>query len=258
MSMPAASPSVPLSAQAAPPARRWRVQMIDDHHMMRVGLIALAGAAGRVPIDWVESANLGDALDAYAAGPPADLVLLDLNLPDSQGLQGLRRFMAAFPQARVAIFSATQDEFVIQQALAMGAIGFLPKSASAEGSLRLVESLLGADEALRAGARGAGHPGATTTAVGGAHTGLEQPLEREAMDRFLARQARELPSQLRLGAAALTATQIKVLELLLEGLTNQQIANECQLALGTVKNSVSCIFLAMNVKSRSHLMSVFR
>ena len=55
----------------------------------------------------------------------------------------------------------------------------------------------------------------------------------------------------------LNPTQLRVLELVLAGMSNQEIADECKLALGTVKNTVSSIMLALDVHSRSHLISVF-
>jgi DNA-binding NarL/FixJ family response regulator len=56
----------------------------------------------------------------------------------------------------------------------------------------------------------------------------------------------------------LNPTQLKVLELVLAGMSNQEIATSCKLALGTVKNTVSSTMLAMDVRSRSHLISMFR
>jgi DNA-binding NarL/FixJ family response regulator len=56
----------------------------------------------------------------------------------------------------------------------------------------------------------------------------------------------------------LTPTQLRVLEFVLAGLSNQEIAAECNLALGTVKNTVSSIMLVLNVNSRSHLISLFK
>jgi DNA-binding NarL/FixJ family response regulator len=206
------------------------VLVVDDHHMMRLGLKTLAQSNSVLPIDWLEAANLSDALDVYARTARVNLVLLDLNLPDSQGLQGVRRFLSQHPQARVAVFSATQDEFVVRQALALGAVGFVPKSASADATLRLIESLLQA-----------------TTAV--ADTQPMVSVTPEAEVTHIA---------LRDKAAKLNPTQLKVLELVLEGMSNQEIAAELRLALGTVKNTVSSVMLALDVHSRSHLISVFR
>jgi DNA-binding NarL/FixJ family response regulator len=204
---------------------RFRVLLVDDHHMMRLGLKALAQSSSKVPIDWFESSNLDDALAMYGACAGVDLVLLDLNLPDSKGLQGLRRFLGAFAEARVAVFSATEDEFVVGQALAMGAAGFVPKSAMPDATLRLVESLLG---------------------------GFQIP------ESSVQEQDCTSAQSLHARAAMLNPTQHKVLELLLAGMSNQEIATECKLALGTVKNTVSGILLSLDVRSRSHLLSVFK
>jgi DNA-binding NarL/FixJ family response regulator len=206
----------------------FTVQVVDDHHMMRLGLKALAQTSGILTIDWIESANLDDALADHRAASLVDLVLLDLNLPDSKGLQGVRRFLTEFPSADIAVFSATEDEFVVSQALAMGAVGFVPKSSAPEATLRLIESLLGG---FRAGGTD------TATGLASAATGVN-PLQARA--------------------AMLSPTQHKVLELVLAGMSNQEIANECKLALGTVKNTVSSILLSLDVRSRSHLISVFR
>jgi DNA-binding NarL/FixJ family response regulator len=206
----------------------YKVLVVDDHHMMRLGLKALSLASGELRLDWLEAGNLGDALDAFRQQPDIDLVLLDLNLPDSKGLHGVRRFLAEYPQAQVAVFSASEDEFVVRQAFALGAVGFIPKSSSGNASLRLVESLLvgaAANEARTSGP-------APLEPSGGAHS-------------------------LRERTAMLNPTQLRVLELVLAGMSNQEIAAECHLALGTVKNTVSSIMLALDVHSRSQLISVF-
>lgn len=221
--------------------------------MMRLGLIALAQTSSQLNIKWIESSNLDDAMRAQDAQNHIDLVLLDLNLPDSQGLQGLRCFLRRFPTAQVAVFSATTDEFVIKQALALGAIGFVSKSSLANATLVLVESLLLGTNA---------------------HHGTE-PMPLDALAATSANHTKinelhvvQTPSQMSVQAAvrakmrgatvALSATQILVLELVLEGMSNQEIANASKLALGTVKNTVSAVMLLLDVHSRSHLISVFR
>jgi DNA-binding NarL/FixJ family response regulator len=208
----------------------YQVLVVDDHHMMRLGLKALSQSSGELRLDWMEAGNLGDALDVFRQHPDIDLVLLDLNLPDSKGLHGVRRFLGEYPQAQVAVFSATEDEFVVRQAFALGAVGFIPKSSSGQATLRLVESLL------------------VGAAVNDARTSGPAPLEPSGGHGGGSLQAR---------TAMLNPTQLRVLELVLAGMSNQEIAAECHLALGTVKNTVSSILLALDVHSRSHLISVF-
>lgn len=195
--------------------------------MLRMGLIALAQTSDRLNIEWLESTNLSEAMDAYRLKGNIDLVLLDLNLPDSQGLQGLQRFLSEFPNSRIAIFSATEDEFVVRQALALGAAGFVPKSASAATTLELIETLL---QSIR-------------PVLSSSHNVIQAKLIKTKLSPL---------------TDALNPTQLKVLELVLAGMSNQEIATSCKLALGTVKNTVSSTMLAMDVRSRSHLISMFR
>ena len=230
-----------------PNTKRYIVQLVDDHQMMRVGLIALAGTTGKRLIQWMESSNLSDALEHHAEQTRVDLVLLDLNLPDSQGLTGLRHFLRRFPTARVAVFSATEDEFVIRQAMALGAIGFVCKSASAQATLVLVESLLMGDKAN------------SDTEPMALELSSSPSLSPWTLQTSAATSIRHISlAQMRNNTSALSPTQIQVLELVLEGMTNQEIASASKLALGTVKNTVSAVMLTLDVHSRSHLISLFR
>ena len=214
------------------PPGDYTVLVVDDHQMMRLGLKALSLASGELRLDWLESGNLGDALALFGRQPDIALVLLDLNLPDSKGLQGVRRFLAEYPQAQVAVFSATEDEFVVRQAFALGAVGFIPKSSPGNATLRLVESLL------------------VGAVANESRTSCPAPLASGSGTGASARSLHER-------TAMLNPTQLRVLELVLTGMSNQEIADECKLALGTVKNTVSSIMLALDVHSRSHLISVF-
>lgn len=194
--------------------------VVDDHLMTRAGLRALTQTGPLADVCWIEASTLAEALDSYRRqSPPPDLVLLDLKLPDSLGLNGLRRFLAEHPHARIAVFSATEDRCIMQQALALGAIGFVPKTINAEDVRAQIAGLLErASDRARPAAGSAGGPDVSN----------------------------------------LTATQFDVLELVLGGLSNQQIASELGLALGTVKNAVSSIMLKFDVQSRQHLISLFR
>jgi DNA-binding NarL/FixJ family response regulator len=202
--------------------------------MMRLGLKTFAQSTSNFTVQWLDASNLVDALEIFRNHSQIDLVLLDLNLPDSQGLQSVQRFLSEFPEAQLVVHSATEDEFVVRQALALGVIGFIPKSVSADSMLVLLESLLeGSRESSNQslGLSLSPQAGTSSSAIAGNL------------------QARDV---------GLTPTQLKVLEFVLAGLSNQEIATECNLALGTVKNTVSTIMLVLNVNSRSHLVSLFR
>jgi NarL family two-component system response regulator LiaR len=214
-----------------------KVLLVDDHELVRVGVKASYGELLGLAIEWIEATTLADALARYGehAGT-IDAVLLDLNLADCKGLQGLRIFMQAHPQARVAVFSGTQDEFVIRQARALGAVAYVSKGAMTSEMRDTLLALLSPN----------GHPGvagAPGGAPGASRQALFPRLPRTAMyDRV----------------AELGPRHLEILELVLSGCTNQEISQSTQLSLGTVKNYVSSLLLALDVRSRSHLISLFR
>jgi DNA-binding NarL/FixJ family response regulator len=203
-----------------------KVLLVDDHDLVRFGTSLLLESLGDVHCDITPCRSLDDARTACREKGPFDLVLLDLNLPDSKGLQGLRTMLSEFPATPFAMLTGTQDEFVIRQAQAMGAIGYLLKSWTPDRLKEAMKSLL----------RPAAGPVSARTAerfpklAGSSH-----------YDRV----------------AELGQRHIQIMELILEGCSNQEIAKETELTLGTVKNYVSAILLALDVESRSHLISLF-
>jgi DNA-binding NarL/FixJ family response regulator len=228
----ATAPSTPISPVdlAVPAMRPRKLLLVDDHELVRYGVKACYTELHGVPLEWIEATSLQDALAIYAREHDIDAVLLDLNLADCKGLQGLRHFVHEQPAARIAVFSATQDEFVIRQARALGAVGYVSKTAATAEVRELLSALLwpqGSPQPRRV---------ATTQAL---------------FPRF--------PSSAMYDRVAeLGPRHLEILEMVLSGCTNQEISDSMGLALGTVKNYVSSLLLALDVKSRSHLVSLFR
>lgn len=200
-----------------------KILLVDDHDLVRFGTTLLLESLDEVHCAITPCRSLDEARTACREQGPFDLVLLDLNLPDAKGLQGLRTLRDECPNIPFAMLTGTQDEFVIRQAQAMGAVGYLLKSWTPE---RLKEAL----KAL-----------------------LQAPAEATLAQRFP--RLAGTPHYDRV--AELGPRHLQVLELILEGLSNQEIAKTTDLSLGTVKNYVSVILLALDVQSRSHLMSLF-
>jgi DNA-binding NarL/FixJ family response regulator len=221
----------PISFAAGLPAIRPRkLLLVDDHELVRVGVKACYAELQGVPLCWIEATSLQDALAIYAREEVIDAVLLDLNLADCKGLQGLRQFVHLYPAARIAVFSATQDEFVIRQARALGAVGYVPKGAVTAEMRDMLAALLwpqGGPQSRGFATSRALFPGFPPSAM---------------YDRV----------------AELGPRHLEILDMVLSGCTNQEISDSMSLALGTVKNYVSSLLLALDVKSRSHLVSLFR
>lgn len=215
-------------AQASEDSPR-KILLVDDHELVRHGVKSLYTELHGVPIQWLEADSLQGALAIYARESQFDAVLLDLNLADCKGLQGLRRFIGAHPDARIAVISATQDEFVVRQARALGAVAYIPKGVAGCEMRDALSALLWP-------------PG----------------LQSRGFAPGNALFPRFPPSAMYERVAELGPQHIELLELVLSGLTNQEISNTMHLALGTVKNYVSSLLLALDVKSRSHMVSLFR
>jgi DNA-binding NarL/FixJ family response regulator len=193
--------------------------VIDDHPLFCDALaLTLRGLMG---VERVETANaLGPALARLEAGARPDVVLLDLDLPDVDGLDGLLRLRAAAPEVPVLVVTSMTEPRLIEAALAAGAAGFVPKHAGREAFRTAFERLAAGERALPEGwepPAGAGDPAA------------------EAMARL----------------AQLTRQQGKILELLCQGKLNKQIAWELAIAETTVKAHVTAIMRKLGVQSRT-------
>lgn len=215
---------------AMPQAGSPKLLLVDDHELVRYGVKSLYSELQGVALTWLEADSLQGALALYAREEPIAAVLLDLNLADCKGLQGLRQFLQAYPSARIAVFSATQDEFVIRQARALGAVGYVPK-------------------------------GVVTTEMQNMLSALLWPRGGPQVNGFASSSAlfpRFPSSAMYDRVAQLGSRHLEILELVLSGCTNQEISDSMHLSLGTVKNYVSSLLLALDVKSRSHMVSLFR
>lgn len=196
------------------------ILVVDDHQLLRLGMRSTLDALGLDSTPMLEADNLKDALDLYRLHQhDTGLVILDLNLPDSKGLSGLQAFKHQFPAARIVVLSGTVDPAIAQEAQELGAEGFFPKS----GDLGKLNSTL-----LRA--------------VSASPTPARLPACAHRDSESLRLSEREL----------------EILELLLQGKTNQEIVELTDLRLGTVKNYISGLFVVFNVSSRSKLISLFR
>lgn len=204
---------------AAPPVPV--VLVVDDHHLVRLGLRTVIGQAFGARLAVAEADRIEDAL-AYLEHHSAQVLLLvlDLHLADSHGLTGLHLVRRRHPQLPVVVVSGSDNPRIREEAALHGAQAFLPKAApdTPDRLLALLENLLQGQAAAVA------------------------PVAA-------ARQA--LPS------VRLTPRQLHVLELVLAGNDNAAIAHETGLALGSVKNCVSSVFLAFNVRSRAELIRLF-
>jgi DNA-binding NarL/FixJ family response regulator len=192
-----------------------RVLLADDHDVVRRGLTALLdGAAGFAVVG---AASDGAEAVALAAEHEPDVVLMDLSMPEMDGVEATRRVVSDRPEARVVILTSFSDRERILDALDAGAVGYLLKDSEPDELLR----------GIQAAARG------------------ESPLAPKAARAVLTARAEGRP------ASELTAREQEVLGLLAQGLANKQIARRLGIAEKTVKAHLTSVFQAIGVTDRT-------
>jgi DNA-binding NarL/FixJ family response regulator len=200
--------------------------VVDDHALIRDAMRGvLKELEGGAIV--LEAASARQAMDLIPQHPDLALILLDLQLPDRDGIEAMGELRELYPAISVVMLSAFNDRDNVVKALDNGALGFIPKTDSREillGALRLI--LAGGiyipPEILTLGP-------AMTAASDGAT-------------------AAKRPSPAELG---LTARQVDVLALMMEGKNNKLICRALELAEPTVKNHVSAILKALGVTNRT-------
>jgi DNA-binding NarL/FixJ family response regulator len=201
-----------------------RVVIADDHGLVRAGLSQLV--AGPEDIEVVAAVGGGHAaVDAIERTRP-DVALMDLSMPDLDGIAATRAALARAPETNIVILTSFSDRERILEALDAGAVGYLLKDAEPEELLR----------GIRAAAQG------------------ESPLAPKAAAELISgRRFGQNEAPARAGSAAdeLTAREREILVLLAQGRPNKVIARQLNIAEQTVKNHLSRIFQALGVTDRT-------
>ncbi len=201
--------------------------IIDDHPLFCDALaMTLKAVAGIARIETAD--RLDVAIARLDAGPIPDVVVLDLNLPDVAGLDGLIRLRRAVGGVPVVVVSSLADNRVIAACLQAGAVGFVPKHARRE-------VFRAAFEAVRAG-----HNFVPDGFVAAEHAAAHASPRATAIARL----------------ALLTRQQARILQLICEGKLNKQIAYDLTIAETTVKAHVTAIMRKLGVQSRTQAVLI--
>lgn len=194
-----------------------RILIADDHDLLRDTLVLfLQNQQGLEPVG---VRDLPEALAALTENGPFDLVLLDYGMPGMNGLQGLRAALEAPGGSRVALMSGTASRDIAEEALALGAAGFLPKTLAAKTLANAVRFM----------------------AMG----------EQYAPVDFMTTAQSVEPEPLHPLAEGLSPRELEVLEGLCAGKSNKEIARELGLMEPTVKLHVKTLYRKIGVANRT-------
>jgi DNA-binding NarL/FixJ family response regulator len=200
-----------------------RILLVDDQRLMREGLRTLL----ELEDDLTVVGEAGDGVEAMSrfAELLPDVVLMDVRMPNMDGVEATRRLCQEHPGARVVILTTFDDDEYIFAGLRAGALGYLLKAVSGEELACAVR----------------------TVAAGGAL--IDPSVTRKVVAEFarLTPSARPTTSLLE----PLSEREEEILRLLAQGLTNREIANRLYLSEGTVKNYVTHILGKIGVRDRT-------
>ena len=204
-----------------------RLAMVDDSPLIRAGLRAVLEHSAEVTIVG-EAGTAAEGLETIVRSKP-DVVLLDLRLPDRPGLALCRDILRRRPETRVLILTSSTDERRVQEAIALGAHGYLLKE---NDGASLIAAIL---------------------RVAAGHSVLD-PSISDQMVNLMKRGGEPTPAD---RLAALSPQEGRVLALLAEGFTNKGIGERLGLTEKTVKNYLSNIFDKLNLSNRAQAAALY-
>lgn len=200
-------------------SRRIRVYLLDDHEIVRQGIRTLLESAGDIEIVG-ESGSAEEAAHRIPALKP-DVAVLDGRLPDGSGIDVCRTVRSVDPSIQALILTSYDDNEALFSAIMAGAAGYVMKEIKSSDLLTAVRQVAAGQSLI--------HP----------------TLVARVLDRV------RNPTTVAPELAALTEQEMRMLELIAEGLTNRQIGERMYLAEKTVKNYVSNVLNKLGVERRT-------
>ena len=199
---------------------RISVLIADDHALFRYGLKAMLRAAEGFEV--VGEASTGEEAVSLAGELKPDIVLMDIQMPDLNGIEATRRVVRSDPEIGVVVVTMFEEDDSVFAAMRAGARGYVLKGADAEQVVKVVRAV----------------------AEGEAHFGPD--IARRLMGFFSA--PKPAPTE---AFPQLTAREGEVLDLIARGLNNAEIAKRLYVSQKTVRNHVSNVFLKLQVADRA-------
>jgi DNA-binding NarL/FixJ family response regulator len=193
-----------------------RILTVDDHPLLRKGIAALVNGEPDLKLV-AEAANGNEAIDAFRSHRP-DVTLMDLQMPEVDGLDAIDRIRSEFPEARIIVLTTYSGDTQVLRALKAGARGYILKG-------HVHKELLDAIRAVHAG-----------------HKRIPPEIAAQLADHAT--------------DDALTEREIDVLRLIAAGNANKRIADQLSIGEATVKSHISNILSKLGANDRSHAVTI--
>ena len=195
-----------------------KVLFVDDHEMVRIGVSAYLSAQSDIEV--IGEADNGLKAVELALELRPDIILMDLVMPEMDGIEATKRIIESWPEAKIIIVTSFLDDEKVYPALEAGATSYMLKTSKASEIARAVRSTFQGQSVL------------------------EPEVTGKMMEKLRRPQKTQLHDQL-------TNREMEILLLMTQGKTNQEIADELYIALKTAKVHVSNILSKLAVQDRT-------
>ena len=196
----------------------------DDEMLIRTGLKIMLEASGNVEV--LALAESGRAAFESCKEYQPDVVLMDIRMPESNGIEGTKLIKEAFPEVKVLIVTTFQDTEYIVEAVQNGASGYLLKDSSPEAILDGIKVALSGKVVM----------------------------DTVISEALLTNTTVEKPATFDAEKWGLTPREVELIQQVAQGLSNKEIAQTLFLSEGTVKNNISTILSKLELRDRTQLV----
>ena len=196
----------------------------DDEMLIRTGLKIMLEASGNVEV--LALAESGRAAFEACKEYQPDVVLMDIRMPESNGIEGTKLIKEAFPEVKVLIVTTFQDTEYIVEAVQNGASGYLLKDSSPEAILDGIKVALSGKVVM----------------------------DTVISEALLTNTTVEKPASFDAEKWGLTPREVELIQQVAQGLSNKEIAQTLFLSEGTVKNNISTILSKLELRDRTQLV----
>jgi NarL family two-component system response regulator LiaR len=197
-----------------------RVMLVDDHNVVRSGLATFLRSYD--DLELVGEAKNGLEAISLCHKKQPDVILMDLMMPEMNGIEATKAILADYPEIKIVAMTSFEDEQLVHGVLAAGAISYLLKNVTSDELARAIRDAVSGRSTLS--------PEAATALI---HA--TRPAKQPLVD--------------------LTEREMEVLNLVVQGQSNQQIAAALVISLATVKAHISSILSKLQVSSRSEAIA---
>jgi len=198
-----------------------RVLLVDDHEVVRSGIASLLKATDDIAVAG-EAGSVREAIEEAERARP-DVVVMDVRLADGSGIEATREIKSRRPQTQILMLTSFADDEALFASIMAGASGYVLKQVKGGDLVRAIR------------------------AVGQGESLLDPAVTKSVLDRL--RRGKHLMKDEKL--ARLSPQEERILQLIADGKTNKEIADEIHLAEKTVKNYVSSVLSKLEVARRA-------